>query len=153
MLCGRCSPQRHRDSLRHRDHLRQLAAFQTSSAKIGGSKTSNYLSIFIGRIVMNPDRILTRSLQIKSGLLAVVLVVSVMGCKARATNPALNFAPVPDGAPQNSYADLVSKVAPAVVTIRADKRVKNAQQFPFSDDPFFRGLFGDRPQQPQETLQ
>jgi serine protease Do len=103
---------------------------------------------------MNLDRILMRSLQIKSGLLAVLLLASVMGCKARATNPALNFAPVPDGAPQNSYADLVSKVAPAVVTIRADKRVRNAQQFPFFDDPFFRGIFGDRgSQQPQETLQ
>src|SRR6185312_2671186 len=103
---------------------------------------------------MNLDRILMRSLQIKSGLLAVLLLASVMGCKARATNPALNFAPVPDGAPQNSYADLVSKVAPAVVTIRADKRVRNAQPFPFFDDPFFRGIFGDRgSQQPQETLQ
>jgi len=103
---------------------------------------------------MNSDRVLTKSLQIKTGLLAVVLLVSVIGCKARATNPALNFAPVPDGAPQYSYADLVSKVAPAVVTIRADKRVRNAQQFPFFDDPFFRGIFGDRGQQPpQETLQ
>lgn len=99
---------------------------------------------------MNLDRILNGSLQIKSGLLAVLLLASVMGCKARGTNPALNFAPVPDGAPQNSYADLVAKVAPAVVTIRAEKHVKSAQS-PFDD---LRGLFGDRgSQQPQETLQ
>ncbi len=103
---------------------------------------------------MNLDRILNRNLRIESGLLALVLLVSMMGCKARATNPALNFAPVPDAAPQNSYAVLVARVAPAVVTIRAEKRVRNPQQFPFSDDPLFRGLFGNRaPQQPQESLQ
>ncbi|MDX6577475.1 MAG: serine protease Do [Blastocatellia bacterium] len=58
------------------------------------------------------------------------------------------------GQPQNSYADVVAKDAPAVVTIRADKRVRTPQQFPFSDNPFFRGLFGDGgPQQPQESLE
>lgn len=86
-------------------------------------------------------------------LLAIGLVVLFAGCKGRSTAPSLNFAPVPDGQPQNSYADLVSKVAPAVVTIRADKRVRAPQQFPFSDNPFFRDLFGDRPQQPQESLE
>src|SRR5206468_9675447 len=57
--------------------------------------------------------------------------------------------------PQNSYADVVSKVAPAVITIRANKRVRMPQQSPFSDDPLFRGLFGNRTpqQQPQETLE
>src|SRR5204862_341206 len=62
----------------------------------------------------------------------------------------LNFAPVPDVAPQNSYADVVSKAAPAVITIRADRRVRNPQQFPFMDDPLFRGLFGNRGQQPPQ---
>ncbi|MFN2579256.1 MAG: DegQ family serine endoprotease [Pyrinomonadaceae bacterium] len=92
--------------------------------------------------------------ELKAGVLGLLLVLSVTACKAKASNPALNFAPVPDAAPQNSYADIVSKVAPAVITIRADKRVRTPQQFPFSDDPFFRGLFGNRgPQQPQEQLQ
>src|SRR5215475_12992259 len=86
-------------------------------------------------------------------LLLTVSLFSV-ACKRSAANPALNFAPVPDTLPQNSYADLVAKVAPAVITIRADKRVRNPRQFPFLDDPFFRGLFGDRgQQQPQESLQ
>jgi len=42
-----------------------------------------------------------------------------------------------------------------VVTIRADKRVRNSQQFPFADDPFFRDLFGNRgqQQQPRESLE
>ena len=89
-----------------------------------------------------------------AALLAIGLVVLLAGCKARNSAPSLSFTPVPDGQPQNSYADLVGKVAPAVITIRADKRVRMPQQFPFSDDPTFRGLFGDRkPQQPQESLQ
>jgi serine protease Do len=104
---------------------------------------------------MNLDRLISPTgKQIKAGLVASLLLVLVVGCKARASNPALNFAPVPDVAPQNSYADIVSRVAPAVITIHADKRVRTPQQFPFSDDPFFRGLFGNRGQQPpQEQLQ
>jgi serine protease Do len=104
---------------------------------------------------MNLDRLISlKSGQIKAGVVAVLLLLAVAACKARASNPALNFSPVPDVAPQNSYADIVSKVAPAVITIRADKRVRTPQQFPFSDDPFFRGLFGNRgQQQPQEQLQ
>lgn len=47
-----------------------------------------------------------------------------------------------------SYADLVTRVAPAVVTIRSTERARTAQQFPFMDDPMFRQFFGDRmPQQ------
>jgi serine protease Do len=70
------------------------------------------------------------------------------------------FAPPPSaadrtiGASRDSYADIVSEVAPAVVTIRADRQVRTAQQYPFTDDPFFRQFFGDRfrnaPQQPRE---
>src|SRR5256714_1132401 len=91
---------------------------------------------------------------LKAGALGLFLLISMTACKAKASNPALNFAPVPDAAPQNSYADIVSKAAPAVITIRADKRVRTPQQFPFSEDPFFRGLFGNRgPQEPQEQLQ
>ena len=96
-----------------------------------------------------------RNLRVKLGLVAIIVLFSFTACKRQAANPALNFAPVPDTLPQNSYADLVGKVAPAVITIRADKRVRNPRQFPFLDDPFFRGLFGDRGQQqpPQESLQ
>jgi len=44
--------------------------------------------------------------------------------------------------PPLSYADVVDRVAPAVVTIRSERRVRAPQQFPFSDDPFFRQFFG-----------
>lgn len=49
--------------------------------------------------------------------------------------------------PVSSYADVVGKVAPAVITIHSQMRVRQPQQFPFTDDPFFRQFFGDRNQQ------
>src|ERR1041385_3444959 len=46
---------------------------------------------------------------------------------------------------QTSYAAVVSRVAPAVVTVGSERRVKaSAQQMPFMDDPMLRELFGDR---------
>ncbi len=51
---------------------------------------------------------------------------------------------------QASYADLVSRVSPAVVTIRSTERSRNAQQFPFMDDPSLRDFFGDRMPQGQQ---
>jgi Do/DeqQ family serine protease len=48
-----------------------------------------------------------------------------------------------------SYADVVSRVAPAVVTIHSARRTREPQQFPFMSDPFFREFFGDRPQAPR----
>jgi Do/DeqQ family serine protease len=54
---------------------------------------------------------------------------------------------------QTSYADLVSRVSPAVVTIRSTERARAAQQFPFMDDPAFRDFFGDRMPQQQQTPQ
>lgn len=54
---------------------------------------------------------------------------------------------------QTSYADLVSRVSPAVVTIRSTERARAAQQFPFMDDPMFRQFFGDRMPQQQQTPQ
>lgn len=56
---------------------------------------------------------------------------------------------------QTSYADLVSRVSPAVVTIRSTERARAAQQFPFMDDPTFREFFGDRmpQQQPPRRVQ
>ncbi len=103
---------------------------------------------------MHFDRLIVNKTQkLKAATIGLVLLFAITACKGKAANPALNFAPVPDVAPQNSYADLVARVAPAVVTIRADRTVRTQNQFPFGDDPFFRGLFGNRGQQPQETLQ
>jgi Do/DeqQ family serine protease len=51
--------------------------------------------------------------------------------------------------PVVSYADVVSRVSPAVITIHSQLRVRAPQQFPFMDDPLFRQFFGDRGNVPQ----
>src|ERR1051326_6872533 len=80
--------------------------------------------------------------------------VSAVACKGKAETPAVNYTRVPDGTPQNSYADVVARVAPAVVTIHANKRVRQPQQFPFLDDPFgFGNRNREQPQQPREQLE
>ncbi len=80
--------------------------------------------------------------------LSLVLVVFSFGAihgQTAATAPVARTA---------SYADLVSRVAPAVVTIRSTERARNAQQFPFMDDPSLRDFFGDRmPQMQQQQPQ
>jgi Do/DeqQ family serine protease len=95
--------------------------------------------------------------------LACALVVSFVfvGCNStgsKATeinNPQVNFAPgaataATAAAAQNSYADVVARVAPAVVTVRSERRTRAAQQHPFMDDPMFREFFGQRmPNMPQ----
>ena len=56
------------------------------------------------------------------------------------------------GGEVDSYAAVVDRVSPSVVTIRAERRTRAPQQFPFANDPFFRRFFGDRddlPQMPQ----
>ena len=91
----------------------------------------------------------------------VLIVFSFTACSGQSrvlsfapdqpSQPASNAAPV---AIQNSYADLVSRVSPAVVTIRSTERSRPAQQFPFMDDPRFREFFGDRlPQQIPRQVQ
>jgi len=55
--------------------------------------------------------------------------------------------------PVASYADIVSRVAPAVITIHSQMRVRQPQQFPFMDDPFFRRFFGERQSQPPPEQQ
>jgi len=95
------------------------------------------------------------------GMLMSLLFVVVLigGCTrgrgdfhlASTTNPnsTSNVANSPPSMmPVASYADVVAKAAPAVVTIHSTMRVRQPQQYPFMDDPFFRQFFGDRaPQQ------
>lgn len=92
------------------------------------------------------------------------LALAAAGCRTseppavteRREQPRSNSAPVsaagparadvvrPAAGPQLSYADVVERVTPAVVTIRSARRVRPARQFPFFDDPTFRELFGNR---------
>src|SRR5579871_6468994 len=77
---------------------------------------------------------------------ACVLLASCQYYKPSSTNAGSAPRELPSGnmkstGPVLSYADVVDHVAPAVVTIRSSKRVRAPQQFPFSDDPFFRQFF------------
>ncbi len=95
-------------------------------------------------------------------LLSLATVVAVFtACSAQSGATSLSSqpgkavsVPAPAVALQNSYADAVSRVAPAVVTIRSTERARTSRQFPFMDDPMFREFFGDRtPQQPPQRVQ
>jgi Do/DeqQ family serine protease len=73
---------------------------------------------------------------------------------ASTSDPGVNNPPINNGPPSSttgpvvSYADIVSRVSPAVITIHSQMRVRAPQQFPFMNDPMFRQFFGDRaPQQ------
>jgi serine protease Do len=48
-----------------------------------------------------------------------------------------------------SYADAVARVAPAVVTIKVEKKAEQTQMT-LPDDPFFRQFFGDRMPRPED---
>src|ERR1051326_5527063 len=82
-------------------------------------------------------------------LLLVVFAFASVNGQSNSVNPT----PVAPAAPgtQASYADLVSRVAPAVVTIRSTERSRAPQQFPFTDDPSFRDFFGDRMPQKKKS--
>ena len=51
-------------------------------------------------------------------------------------------AAAPTTSTPGSYADVVDRVAPGVVTIRAERRVRAPRQHPFFNDPLFRDFFG-----------
>src|SRR5438270_1277594 len=77
--------------------------------------------------------------QLSALLLAALLLVS---CNRQIGS---GGAPEPRQTPSSplvSYADMVDRVAPAVVTIRSSRRVRAPQEFPFTDDPLFREFFG-----------
>ena len=60
--------------------------------------------------------------------------------------PAANYGPAVPAA--SSYADIVDRVAQAVVTVHSARRVRAPRQHPFFDDPRFREFFG-LPRQPE----
>jgi Do/DeqQ family serine protease len=94
--------------------------------------------------------------RVKMFLSLAFLVVSVSACHAQNGmmglvngQPAVTSPATSVNSQQASYADLVSRVAPAVVTIRSTERARQAQQFPFMDDPSLREFFGNRAPQQQ----
>ena len=112
----------------------------------------------------NSGRFRGASSRVNILLSLALVVVSFASCSGQ--SPALSLQPANPAPPvassgaipglQTSYAELVSRVSPAVVTIRSTERARTAQQFPFMDDPQFREFFGDRlpqQQQPQRPVQ
>jgi serine protease Do len=101
-------------------------------------------------------------IEMRTGVTFLLIFVSgaFVGCRqeprtiaaasAKDRSPAPPTQPAGKIAPRGnveSYADVVAHVAPAVVTVRAQHRVKAPQQFPFSEDPFLQHFFGGQPNQ------
>ena len=98
---------------------------------------------------------LLAAVRVQASCLLVLAVTAISISVSHAQSGSPNFAGPSVAQPgagsavnQNSYADVVSRVSPAVVTVHSTERARSAQQFPFSNDPFFRDFFGERgPQQ------
>src|ERR1700759_3851904 len=91
-------------------------------------------------------------------LIVIASAVLLAGCRRQQSGGTFTLPqPASGGASasieHNSYADVVARVAPAVVTIRAERRVRAPQQHPFFDDPSFRDFFGGRAPQMQQEQQ
>jgi Do/DeqQ family serine protease len=93
----------------------------------------------------------------KPSLLLFAAVICLASCHSpRAASAGNEKRVVPTGSvtdagPILSYATVVDQVAPAVVTIRASRRVRAPQQFRFSDSPLFREFFGGGAPPPQRS--
>jgi len=75
----------------------------------------------------------------------LIVLISVSGCgREEAVNlpPPAATPATTTAALRTSYAEVVNRVSPAVVTIRTESRARAPRQFPFMDDPFFRRFFG-----------
>ena len=89
-------------------------------------------------------------------MLAVVLVFSLSSCTttrlftpASITPSSANESSSLSGTHAVSYADVVSRDAPAVVTVRSERRVRVPEQFPFLGVP----LFGPSQTQPEARIE
>jgi Do/DeqQ family serine protease len=107
----------------------------------------------------------------RAALLSLIAALTLTAFGSRNTHAQNNAASQPvasgpaaaSGAPvQTSYASVVSRVAPAVVTVHSERRVQASQrQLPFLDDDTMRELFGGQaprgrqtqPQQPRTERQ
>jgi serine protease Do len=85
-----------------------------------------------------------RRLTIAGTVLCAALGLGIAAEQQQKSEKAVYREPVVSQTPaREGYADVVDRVAPAVVTIHSTKRVRAAQQFPFMDDPMLRQFFGN----------
>ena len=80
----------------------------------------------------------------RAGAASVALFMALGLAPSGAPAAAQTAVPPSAAASQGSFADVVERVTPAVVTIRSERRVRASQQFPLLDDPAFREFFGQR---------
>lgn len=87
-------------------------------------------------------------------LCLALILFSLAACKDKIQPPVtIPVAEVPSNPPL-SYAGVVDRAGPAVVTILAERRVRAPQQYPYYNDPFFRYFFGNAaPRPPAEALE
>src|SRR5581483_9510135 len=86
----------------------------------------------------------------RSYAFVAIAVLAVFGCRKPQQTAAVTPPPTQQQSPikrempvrQTSYADIVDRVSPAVVTVHAQRRVRAPQQFPFFNDPLLRQFFG-----------
>ena len=91
---------------------------------------------------------------IPASLITLAFTFALAGCRGGARETFTLPQPQTGGGAlasieHNSYADVVARVAPAVVTIRAERVVRAPRQHPFFDDPSLQDFFGGRAPQPQ----
>jgi Do/DeqQ family serine protease len=102
-------------------------------------------------------------------VMALVIFLFLPACERKEAAPPRDEAPAktteapapPPGennraAAPGSYADVVDRIRPAVVTVWSQRRVRAPRQFPFADDPllreFFGGLFGSAQGRAQQQI-
>jgi serine protease Do len=95
---------------------------------------------------MRPEEnlLLRSDITTRAGLVLCLAVIlfSLAACKDKIQQPVtISTAEVPANPPL-SYAGVVDRAGPAVVTIFSERRVRAPQQFPYYNDPFFRYFFG-----------
>lgn len=71
-------------------------------------------------------------------------ILWMVACDAEAPAPPVDRTTLTERPAIQSYAATVDRAAPAVITVRSEKRVRAPRQFPFGDEPFFRDFFGGR---------
>ena len=89
-------------------------------------------------------------------LLIALILVSSCGREEKVSLPPPSTPPLTTvAALRTSYAEVVQRVSPSVVTIRTESRARAPRQFPFMNDPFLRRFFGEPrsvPETPERGL-
>lgn len=102
--------------------------------------------------ILNPGRART-ILSTGAVLMFAVLLYATAACKTSTAQNTTPLPPLAQGGPRTSFADVVDRVGPSVVMVRAERRSRAPQQ----NDDLMRQLFGNRipqmQQQPRDQVE